>query len=388
MTIGFDGKRAVFNNTGLGNYSRLVLEVLAGALPDASLRIYTPRMGATGRLMPLLERYGDTMKVVTPDSAVGRHAGALWRSFGITGQLRRDGVQLYHGLSNELPLNIRRSDIPSVVTVHDVIFRRLPEGYKPIDRAIYDYKMRHAVHDATRVIAISERTRDDIIEYYGVEPSKIDIVYQGCHAQFGAPISDATLRETLRRYGLYGTPYIIGVGTVEARKNQLLTVKALRGLPADIKLVLVGRRTRYAAEIDRYAAANGLTERVVWLEGIPFGDLPSLYRGSRFASYPSRYEGFGIPVIEALSAGTPVIVATGSCLEEAGGPDTPAVAPDDTDAFVAEARAILENQEHAREIVVKGRRYIERFAPRRFAEGLIETYSKATGVKIQSTITE
>lgn len=372
FTIGFDAKRAMCNMTGLGNYSRLVIDVVADALPDARLRLYTPRDTHNSRLATILKAHHN-LSVITPDS---RMPGALWRTWGITGQIRRDGVTLYHGLSNELPLNIRRSGIASVVTIHDVIYRRLPQCYKAVDRAIYDYKYGRSARNADRVIAISERTRDDIIEYYGVDPGRIDVVYQACDPRFAAPVSDADVRRVTGRYGLGTRPYIIGVGTVEERKNQLLTLKALRALPSDITLVLVGRRTPYAAQLDTFAASHALTDRVVWLTDVPFDDLPALYRGAVAAAYPSRYEGFGLPVTEALSAGTPVVVATGSCLQEAAGPTAPAVNPDDPDAMADALNRIIHDTGHARTLVGQGQSHIAQFTPNAFAQGIIDTYKK------------
>ncbi len=372
LTIGFDAKRAMNNMTGLGNYSRLVIEVMADTLRDSRLLLYAPRDSHNPRLEPIVTSH-DNVKVVTPDSSL---PGALWRTWGITRQLRRDGVMLYHGLSNELPLNIRRSGIPSVVTIHDVIYRRLPRCYKAVDRAIYDYKYGRSARNADRVIAISERTRDDIIEYYGVDPSRIDVVYQACDPQFAVPVDDKRVREVLERYGLASRPYVIGVGTVEERKNQLLTLKALRTLPDDVALVLVGRRTPYADLLDSYAASHRLTDRLLWLTDVPFADLPALYRGAVAASYPSRYEGFGLPVTEALSAGTPIVVATGSCLEEAAGPDAPAVNPDDPEAMAHALNNIIHDSQYARRLIEQGQAHIARFSPQAFAQGILDTYKK------------
>lgn len=374
MRIGFDAKRAVKNNTGLGNYSRLAVEVLSEYYPDNDYRLYTPVLRDNPRLTPILGR--PNVSLLGPDTATGRRLSSIWRVKGIIRQLRRDSIDLFHGLSNELPLNIVGSGIPSVVTIHDVIFRRYPEYYKPIDRAIYDYKFRQAARNATRVIAISECTSREIQHFYGIDPAKIDIVYQGCHEQFARPVSDADIAAAAERYGIR-SPYIVGVGTIERRKNQLLTVKALRGLPADISAVIIGRRTPYADEIARYAAANGLSERVRFIDRVDFADLPALYAGAVLASYPSRYEGFGIPVIEAISAGTPVIIASGSCLEEAAGPSMPVVAPDDTDAFIDAATHIIDSSDYRLTIVSEGRKYIGKFNAGAMARGIMDTYTKA-----------
>lgn len=373
MKIGYDAKRAVNNNTGLGNYSRLVIDTISSN-PEDRLLLYAPKFRANKRLMPLIEK--ENVFLCLPGSSMGRRFKSVWRTWGITAQMKNDDIQLFHGLSNELPLNISKSGIPSVVTIHDVIFRHFPKCYGAVDRTIYDYKFRKAAENATRVIAISECTAKDIVEFYHIDPSKIDIVYQGCDPQFKLPVDHSRVDDVMARYHI-DRPYIVAVGTVETRKNQLLTVKALRGLPEDIMAVIVGRRTSYAREIDRYIAQYGLADRVKFIENADFADFPALYSRALLSSYPSRFEGFGIPVIESLSVGTPVIVASGSCLEEAAGEGAPVVKPDDVDAFVHYARRIIDDHDYRSELVEKGQRHIARFSQDNFAKGLRDSYSKA-----------
>ena len=372
MKIGYDAKRAVNNNTGLGNYSRLVIETIADS-GDDTLMLYAPALRNNPRLMPLLER--ENVTFCLPDTNFGKRFSSIWRSRGLSKQLQRDEIELFHGLSNELPLNIASTGIPSIVTIHDVIFRHFPHCYNWIDRKIYDYKFRKAAENATRVIAISECTRRDIINLYNINPDKIDVVYQGCDPQFSRPVDSGQVKRVMNKYGI-DRNYIIGVGTVEERKNQLLTVKALRGLPQDVMAVIVGRRTGYAKEIDAYISSHKLQDRVKFVEKADFADFPALYSGALFSSYPSRYEGFGIPVIESLSVGTPVIIASGSCLEEAAGPDAPVVAPDDVDGFIAAADSIIHDDNNQMRLSVLGKKYVERFSQQYFAEDLRECYKR------------
>ena len=372
MKIGYDAKRAVNNNTGLGNYSRLVIETIADS-GDDTLMLYAPALRNNPRLMPLLER--ENITLCLPDTKLGKRFSSIWRSSGLSKQLQRDKIELFHGLSNELPLNIASSGIPSIVTIHDVIFRHFPHCYNWIDRKIYDYKFRKAAENATRVIAISECTRRDIINLYNINPDKIDVVYQGCDPQFSRPVDRGQVKSVMKKYGI-DSNYIIGVGTVEERKNQLLTVKALRGLPKDVIAVIVGRRTGYAKEIDAYISSHKLQDRVKFIEKADFTDFPALYSGALFSSYPSRYEGFGIPVIESLSVGTPVIIASGSCLEEAAGPDAPVVAPDDVDGFIAAADSIIHDENNQMRLSVLGKKYVQRFSQQYFAEDLRECYKR------------
>lgn len=372
LTIGYDGKRAVCNFTGLGNYSRLIIESVAQSMPHSRLMVYTPRLNDSPRLSAMLSHPNVSLRL--PAHTTLPWPRQLWRSYGIAPQLRHDGVGLYHGLSGELPLNIRQCRIPAVVTIHDLIFRRHPEYYRPIDRAIYDYKFSRACRDATRIIAISEHTKHDIIEYYGTDPSKIDVIYQGCDPQFSAPVSEDAIDMVRRTYNL-PRRYIVTVGTVEARKNQLLAVQALRELPPDVSLVIAGRHTPYAGQIKSYARAKGISHRLIWIEGAPFSHLPALYAGAAASTYTSRYEGFGIPVIESIAVGTPCVVATGSCLEEAGGASTPAVDPDQPTALASELTRLLDHPDPT--IITRGREYIKRFDPHTFTQQIIDTYTKA-----------
>lgn len=374
LKIGFDAKRAVRNFTGLGNYSRLIVDALARRYPDNHYTLYAPDYKPNPRLDPILSLPNVELKL--PRTTFAKALPSIWRVSSITDDIASDGIDIFHGLSNELPLNIAKSAIPSVVTIHDVIFRHFPQCYKPIDRKIYDYKFSKAARAATRVIAISRCTRDDIVNAYDIPAEKIDIVYQGCDPSFSRQVTDDEINSLRAKYALFG-PFIVTIGTVETRKNQLLAVKALRGLPDDITLVIVGRPTPYADEIKRYIADNRLTRRVKWIEGAPFADLPVFYRASLFSTYTSRYEGFGLPVIESLSASTPVIIASGSCLEEAGGPDTPVVDPDDTDALIHQCRQLIDSPSLRASIAQAGREYVARFNQSTFTTEVMNVYQKA-----------
>lgn len=374
LRIGFDAKRAVRNYTGLGNYSRLTVDALARRYPGNSYLMYAPGARPNRRLDPILSLGNVELKL--PATAAGRAFPSLWRVSGITRDLRRDKIDIFHGLSNELPLNIEKSGIPSVVTIHDVIFRHFPGCYKPIDRKIYDFKFARAARAATRVIAISECTRRDIVNSYGIPVGKIDVVYQGCDPSFSRKVTDGEIVALRKKYGING-PFIVTIGTVETRKNQLLAVKALRGLPDEVSLAIVGHQTPYADEIRRYIAANSLSGRVKWIDNAPFDELPVFYRAALFSTYTSRYEGFGLPVIESLSASTPVIIASGSCLEEAGGPSAPAVNPDDVDQMIHQCRLLIDDTAHRAAVAKDGHDYVARFNPETFTRNVMAVYDKA-----------
>ena len=356
--IGFEAKRANANRTGLGNYSRFVIRSLTRAGIGDRFNLYIPKRKANAEYDALLEMDGVTSHL--PDRPVWRRLSALWRVFGVAQQLQRDGVKLFHGLSNELPCGLGRRGIRSVVTVHDLIFRILPGCYKPVDRWIYTWKFRSACRRADRIVAVSECTKRDIVRLFGIDPAKIEVIYQGCDEMFAERRSAAELDRAAREYGL-PERYLLNVGTLEERKNLLEVVQALEHLPAEIHLVAVGGRTAYTARVERYAAEHGLTDRIHLLHKVTYRDLPLLYARAEVMVYPSRYEGFGIPIIEALNAGIPVVAATGSCLEEAGGPDQLYVSPDDPAELARAVSRILDDPELRRTLAERGRAYVERF---------------------------
>lgn len=374
MTVGVDAKRAVLNNTGLGNYSRYYINIMSLAFPSTRFRLYTPRIADNERLEPLLAR--DNVELFAPElkpaSGITR---AWWRTIDMPLQLKADDVSVYHGLSNELPLTIK-GVCPAVVTIHDVIYRRFPQGYGAIDRRLYDFKYGRSARIANRVIAISERTKTDIMELYGIDESKIDVIYQGVDPIFTLAVDTAKRQEIRAKYNL-PERYILAVGTVEERKNLLLAVEALPKLPAAVKLVIVGRMEgAYAGKVREAIARAGLSDRVMHLK-VPFADLPALYADAAFTSYTSRYEGFGLPVAESLSMGTPVIACTGSCLEEAGGDGAVYVAPDDAAGYAEAAMRLLDDRVFADKKARLGHRHVKRFTAEAFAKATMATYNKA-----------
>lgn len=409
MKVGYDGKRAVSNMTGLGNYSRLVIEEVGkifmslredeGYEPEESygsgddfgmhiadpkaarrraadlrsdwkLLVYTPEMSRNSRLEPL-HRLENVEFRFPPAQGF---KGSLWRTFGITNNLAADRPDIYHGLSNELPLNIRNSGVKSVVTIHDLIYRRMPECYKPIDRMLYDFKYSRACRNADRIIAVSNRTKQDIVDLYGIDPDKIEVIYQGCDDIFRHEYTEAEKEDTRKRLRLPDR-YITQVGTVEKRKNLELTLRALSSLPKEIGLVVVGGDNGgYRQAMKRLARELGAANRVIWLEGIDFHDLPLIYGMAEASVYPSRYEGFGIPVIESIESGTPVVAATGSCLEESGGPGALYVNPDSVEELATALRGIITDHELRVRLAEEGKRHVQRFDNVKMAEKIVACY--------------
>lgn len=373
MKIGFDAKRAAQNATGLGNYSRYILGLITAGAGRIEPVLYVPNQRKT-RLLQRLTR-PERFQIVFPQGA-WRAVPSLWRTWGITGRLERDGIRLYHGLSNELPLNIRRTrGLKSVVTIHDLLFLRFPEGYHAADRRLYNLKYRRSCLNADRIIAVSEFTKQDIVRYYGIAPERISVVYQGCDDTFRHPAAADARSEARVQYGL-PEHYILSVGTVERRKNLMLLAKALKYLPDDTQVIAVGRHTPYAREVEHFLQENGLGGRMRLIGNVAFRLLPAVYQMADVFVYPSRCEGFGIPLLEALCSGVPAVGCTGSCLEEAGGPDSSYVDPDDDKGLAHVISDILNRPERRERMISAGHAWAERFTDAEILKQLLKVYDE------------
>lgn len=371
-TIGFDAKRANANRTGLGNYSRFVIEALSRACGNgAYLRLYIPKRKSNKEFDAIADM--PNVEAMVPRGGLWQKLSAVWRTLRVAADAKGDDVVLYHGLSNELPLGLSRRGIRSVVTIHDLIFLHYPSYYKPVDRMIYEWKFRSACKRADRIIAVSECTKRDITKFFGTDPDKIDVVYQGCDKMFSQPVDEEKRAEVAERYSL-PQRYLLTVGTLEERKNLMAIVEALALLPQDIHLVAVGRRTPYTDRVCSRVEELGLGHRVHIISNVAYTDLPAVYAGAEVFVYPSRFEGFGIPIIEAMSVGIPVVAATGSCLEEAGGASSKYVSPDDCWGMANTIKEIIGSSELRRKMIDDGRKYVERFAPENVARGVMNCY--------------
>lgn len=356
MTIGFDAKRIVSNATGLGSYGRtLVNDLIRRNEPDVNLLLYAPTPGRDDLRQQII--MNEQVNFRYPQSSFLNSQFSIfnstWRTFSMVDDLKRDGVQLYHGLSGELPIGLRKAGIPGLVTIHDLIFLRHPEYYPWIDAKIYAWKFRQTLKEADHIIAISQRTKVDIMEFGDIPPERISVVYQSYNPRFSATPTVEAQAAVRKRYQL-PEHFILNVGTIEQRKNLRLAAEALPLLPADEHLVAVGRQTKYVREIPQSA-------RLHLLSGVPDNDLAAIYSLADAFVYPSRYEGFGIPIIEAIAAGLPVVACTGSCLEEAGGPSSLYVSPDDVAGLADAICQVLPGNADREQRIQQSQQYIQRF---------------------------
>ncbi|GAA4197982.1 glycosyltransferase family 1 protein [Pedobacter jeongneungensis] len=367
LRIGYDGKRAANNLTGLGNYSRSLIEHLANQFPENKYLVYAPKVKSAKQIDAFFEKENIELKLP-------KNGPFLWRTLNILKDLNSDGCQIFHGLSHEIPLAIQHTRIKSIVTIHDLIFLRFPQYYKFIDRKLYEWKSKSACKRANKIIAISEKTKEDIINLYGIAPEKIEVIYQSCDDSFKTPFAIENLSRIRATYKL-PEKYILNVGTIEERKNLKLAVQALKEVSEEYKLVVIGKQTAYFKTVEKEIEKLGLKNRILFLKNIPFADLPGIYQMATVFVYPSFYEGFGIPIIEALYSSIPVVAATGSCLEEAGGPNSLYVSPTDANGLAKAINQILESPQLQKQMKEKGLEFVQKFNSPVVTQQLIDCYT-------------
>ena len=367
MKIGFDAKRLYNNFTGLGNYSRTTIDILTEYVPQHQYFLYTPKVTKNQVTLPYLQ--SAKCRTCLPE---GTMKGSLWRSYGLAADLQRDEIDLFHGLSNEIPTGLAKRGIPSVVTIHDVAFHTFKDMYRWHDRMIYHQKWKYACHHANHIIAISESTKADIIRFFEVPEEKISVIYQ--------PVNKVYYEENVKNKELKNAnPYMLYVGSVNSRKNLLGIVKAMELLPADLQipLTIVGGGGSYKRQVEQYIAEHHMEHLFHWTSAIDSMSLKQLYAQATLFLYPSFYEGFGLPVVEALLSGCPVLTSNTSSLPEAGGPCSLQVAPRNIEEIRDGIVRILTDDSLRRQMIEGGRQYaLDKFHPETIAGQLANMYKK------------
>lgn len=363
MKIAFDAKRAFWNNRGLGNYSRDVIRLLATYAPANEYFL----CGVPNRQRETLLRQGT---VVAPEGW-WKYLPSLWRSGGMLSQLQ--GMDVYHGLSGELPWGIEKTGIKSVVTMHDAIFVRYPELYSPTYRWLFTKKVQYACNVADIIIAISEQTKRDLVEFFHADEKKIRVVYQGCSNIFRELVTERQIAEVRRKYALPDC-YLLDVGAIEPRKNMKNLLRAMAVAGVSLPLVAIGGKSRYADEMAAEAKRLGVDLRM--LHNVPFADFPAIYKAAEVMCYPSIFEGFGIPVLEAMCVDTPVLTSTGSCFAETGGDAALYADPLNPKEIGTQLLRILTEDGLRKEMIQKGQEQAARFTDERVAANLIKIYEE------------
>lgn len=379
MNIGFDAKRAFHNGTGLGHYSRTLLHSLSQYYPEHQYYLFNPKPSGS------FEVRGNNLQEILPKGVFSQFFSSAWRSSWVKKDLQRLKIDLYHGLSHEIPMGIQKTGIKSVVTIHDLIHERYPEQYNAIDVKIYRKKFRYACEHADRVIAISEQTKRDIIDFYKIPEKKITVCYQSCNPAFAKAVSDEEKQKAKEKYGLHGQ-FFLSVGSIIERKNLLNICKAISLLrdELDIPLVVIGDGGRYKEQVKEYVTGNGLSDRIIFLSETfaaksspsfkTAADFPAIYQSAIAMIYPSFFEGFGIPVLEALWSKLPVITSNVSCLPEAGGVGAYYINPASAEEIAEAMKKIYSDKQFATAIAEKGWQHAQNFTQQKCAASVMDVY--------------
>jgi glycosyltransferase involved in cell wall biosynthesis len=353
MLIGIDASRAIAGQrTGTETYSLNLIRALVNLGTGHRFRLYT---NGPAHVPGISEMPGASIRAIP--------FPRLWTHLRLSAEMLARPPDLLFVPSHVLPLIHPRR---SVVTVHDLGYLWYPQAHRPADRRYLDWSTRWNAQQATLVLADSQATKDDLVRAYGVEPDKIRVVHLGRDETLGPVRDPDALAAVWERLGIGGR-YLLYVGTLQPRKNLARVIEAfgrLAGDPAlaDIRLVLAGKRGWLYDDLFTQVARAGLAERVIFPGYIADADLPALLSASLAFVFPSLYEGFGIPVLEAGACGVPVITSNTSSLPEVAGDAALLVDPHDVDAIADAMYRLVTDADLRAELTRRGQENIKRFS--------------------------
>jgi len=369
MKICLDLSPAVHQHAGLGRYAQELLLALAAADRQNEYVVFYNNPAAA-RVDPFMEHFP---KITTPLSYKPWRLSAMLAHFTRIPQDHLfSGVDLFHATDHLLPY-FRR--VKSVFTLHDLIFLFHPETHKPLNRWFLTLMMPRFLRAADAIIAVSECTRRDAIRFYGIPEEKITVIYEGVSPRF-RPASPEAVRAVREKYSL-PEHFILYVGTIEPRKNLTALLEAFTNLQSaicNLHLVFVGKKGWLYEGFFRRLRELGLEDRVIFTGYVPDEDLPAIYSAADLFVFPSLYEGFGLPVLEAMACGTPVVCSNTSSLPEVAGDAALLVDPTDVRALAGAMERALRDEEKRREMRERGLRQATKFSWEKAAAMTLKVY--------------
>ncbi|MCB0015688.1 MAG: glycosyltransferase family 4 protein [Anaerolineales bacterium] len=372
--IGIDYTSAVHQSAGIGRYTREMVKALAhhsaGQTPP-QYHLFVAEAGGSSAPDDLGPRFS-----WHPTRITERWLGRLWYRLylplpieGWTGPL-----DLFH--APDFVLRPTRPGTRTLLTVHDLSFVREPDSVMPGMSHHLNRWVRRSVDQADHVIAVSKATAQDLIELYGTPPEKISVLYHGVTPEF-RPIDDSDQLAAIRaKYNLGQQPFVLSVGTIQPRKNYQRLIRAFAQVEAEADLVIAGGPGWHADDIFSEVTRQHLADRVHFLGFVPDADLPLLYNAADLFVYPSLYEGFGLPALEAMACGTPVIAANRSALPEVVGSAGRLVDPFDVAAMAAAIDTVLPDSRLRQSLVQAGLAQAAQFSWVKMAGELVQIYQK------------
>lgn len=363
--------------TGLGGnetYATSLIEALAEIDPVNQYAIYVTRPEAAERFSNRWSNF--TVRTTLPHTPLIRIPLTLSR------ELRKNPVDVLHVQFTAPPF----SPCPVVVSIHDLSFEHLPETFKRRSQMQLRLTVRQSARKASQVIAPSEHGRNDIIDTYGLSPEKVTAIPLAAAAHF-APVKDAKELQRVRQtYGMEGN-YILSVGSIQPRKNLNRLIAAYSSLRHTLpegklpQLIVVGKLAWLYEETVRAISEQGLEKSIILTGYVPERDLPALYSGALCFVYPSYFEGFGLPPLEAMKCGTAVIVGYRTSLPEVVGEAGLLVDPFDIESIAAAIGKVINDSDFRSQLIVKGLERARLFDWRQTARQTLAVYKKAAGLR-------
>ncbi len=368
--IGIDASRlSVSERTGTETYTWETLRAMADIAPDAPIRLY---LNAPS-LPPGSDLPWEPVPIPFP---------RLWTHVRLSWEMTRRPPALLWVPAHVIPLNHPRS----VVTIHDLGYLHYPEGHTAKQRRLLDLTTRWSSRAATHIIAISETTKRDLIDRYGVHEPRITVIPHGVSDRF-SPAGHEAIDEVRNRYRL-PAQFVLAVGTIQPRKNydglaRSMETLARRGLPHS--LVIAGKPGWMADQVRAAIDATGFSQRVYLLGYVPLDDLPALYGSADVVAFPSWYEGFGLPALEAMRCGAPVVVSNRGALPEIVGDAALIADPADPDAFGERLAQVVTDPGLRARLVERGQRHAAAYSWRGTAEMTLELLREHAGINRPKT---
>jgi glycosyltransferase involved in cell wall biosynthesis len=376
MAIYLDVSAAVHRRAGLGRYAESLSRALVASTPGRADQcryalFYNQERG--------IEPLAGLEHLPTQTVALGYKP---WRMLVWLGQLAHVGfdpllpdAELFHA-TEHLLLPLR--SVPNVLTVHDLIFRHLPEHHKPLNRWYLNLALPLYCRRADHIIAVSEHSKRDLVSAYGVAEEKVTVVYEAADPRFRPQPTQAVVSARAR----YGLPerYVLFVGTIEPRKNLSRLLAAFEAVCADgltDGLVIVGKRGWLYGDFFARLEESPVRDRVILPGYVQDEDLSAFYAGAQASILPSVYEGFGLPVLEALGCGTPLVTSNTSSLPELLGDAGFAVDPDDVQGLAGAILSCLVDQPLVSELRRRGPEQAARFTWAQTAQQTLAAYNEA-----------
>ncbi|HEX8179386.1 MAG TPA: glycosyltransferase family 1 protein [Pyrinomonadaceae bacterium] len=370
MHIAIDAHSVGAGLAGNETYITNLIEALATLDAANRYTLYVTRRAAVERFAGRWPNFN--VQLTLPHTPLVRVPMTLVR------ELRRRPVDVLHVQYTAPPL----TPCPVVATIHDLSFEHLPATFKRRSWLQLRLTVRRTARRAAQIIVPSEFTRRDIADTYGVAPERINLIPLAAAAHF-SPVAPAEVERVRRHYGITGA-YILAVGSIQPRKNLARLARAYSALrrarPHDKlpKLVLVGKKAWLYDETLRAIAECGLTQDVILTGYVPEADLPALYTGALCFAYPSYFEGFGLPPLEAMRCGTPILAGDRTSLPEVVGPAGLLVDPFDEQALAAGLARLIDDSDLRADLRVKGIAHAARSDWRAAAHRTLEVYQRAT----------